>query len=83
MKNPAVDVYIVHPRVGLKVPEAQKIIHPKLTLISHLHELHHLYNKWRWPYSVGLDEIAAGKVNGFHCAMPLWGEMIRFSLKQK
>ena len=79
MKNPAVDVYIVHPRVGLKVPEAQKIIHPKLTLISHLHELHHPYNKWRWPYSVGLDEIAAGKANGFHCAMPLWGDMIRLS----
>ena len=79
MQHPSVDVYIVHPRVGLKVPEAQKIIHPELTLISHLHELHHPYDKWRWPFSVGLDEIAAGKVNGFRCAMPLWGEMIRFS----
>lgn len=81
MKNPAVDVYIVHPRVGLKVPEAQKIIHPKLTLISHLHELHHPHDKWRWPYSVGLAEIEAGKTNGFHCAMPLWGEMIRFTVR--
>ena len=54
---------MVHPRVGLKVPEAQKILHPKLTLISHLHELHHPYNKWRWPYSVGFEEIDKGKVS--------------------
>lgn len=77
--NGKIDVYMVHPRVGLKVPEAQKILHPKLTLISHLHELHHPYNQWRWPYSVGFDEIGKGRENGFHCAMPLWGEMIRLT----
>jgi L-ascorbate metabolism protein UlaG (beta-lactamase superfamily) len=83
MKNPAVDVYIVHPRMGLDVLKVQKIIKPKLTLISHLQELHHHYGRWRWPYSIGLSEVKAGKTNGFHCAMPLWGDMIRLPLKQK
>ncbi|MBQ9338575.1 MAG: hypothetical protein IJS14_14890 [Lentisphaeria bacterium] len=77
--NPRPDVYIVHPRVGLKVSEAQAVLHPKLTLISHLHEMHHKNDQWRWPFSVGLDEIAAGKENGYHCAMPMWGEMIRLT----
>ena len=76
MHNPRTDVYMVHPRVGLNVTEAQKIIDPELTLISHLHEMHHRFDQWRWPYAVGFDEIEKGRACGRHCAMPLWGEKI-------
>ena len=38
-----------------------------------------------YHFVMGLNttDKANCRANGFHCAMPLWGEMIRFSLKQK
>ena len=76
MHNPCVDVFIVHPRVGLIVTEAQKIVNPRLTLISHLLEMHHHFNQWRWSYDVGFDELAKSRANGRAAAIPMWGDRI-------
>ena len=76
MHNSEVDVFIVHPRVGLIVTEAQKIVNPRLTLISHLLEMHHYFNQWRWGYDVGFDELEKSRTNGRAAAIPLWGDRI-------
>ena len=76
MHNPEVDVFIVHPRVGLVVTEAQKIVNPRLTLISHLLEMHHYHDQWRWGFDVGFDELAKSRAAGRAAAIPLWGDRI-------
>jgi hypothetical protein len=74
--NRKVDVFIVHPRVGLVVTEAQRIINPRLTLISHLLEMQHKFDQWRWSYDVGFDELEKSARNGRTAAIPLWGDRI-------
>ena len=76
LHSPAVDVFIVHPRVGLDVAEAQQVVNPQLTLISHLLEMGHRFDQWRWSYEVGLEEMARSRRNSRRCAVPLWGDRI-------
>ena len=76
MYNSEVDVFIVHPRVGLVVTEAQKIVNPRLTLISHLLEMHHYHDQWRWSYDVGFDELEKSRAAGRAAAIPMWGDRI-------
>ena len=76
MHNSKVDVFIVHPRVGLVVTEAQKIVNPRLTLISHLLEMHHYHDQWRWGFDVGFDELEKSRANGRAAAIPMWGDRI-------
>ena len=74
--DPEVDVFIVHPRVGLVVTEAQKIVNPRLTLISHLLEMHHYHDQWRWGFDVGFDELEKSRSAGRAAAIPMWGDRI-------
>ena len=76
MHNSEVDVFIVHPRVGLVVTEAQKTVNPRLTLISHLLEMHHYHDQWRWGFDVGFDELSKSRAAGRACAIPMWGDRI-------
>ena len=76
MQNPDVDVFIVHPRVGLDVAAAQQLVNPRLTLISHLLELGHFFDQWRWSYDIGFSEMERSRQNGRDCAIPLWGDRI-------
>ena len=76
MHNAKVDAFIVHPRVGLVVTEAQKIVDPRLTLISHLLEMHHYHDQWRWGFDVGFDELSKSRAAGRACAIPMWGDRI-------
>ena len=69
----------MHPRIRLKVAEAQKIVHPKLTLISHLQELHHPVDQWRWSYAVGEEELQSSRRRGCECCVPLWGDRIEIA----
>ena len=50
--NPSgkVDVFVPHLAVGLNMAEAVKKINPKEVLMSHILELGHAINKWRWSY---------------------------------
>ena len=76
MHNREVDVFIVHPRVGLVVTEAQRIANPRLTLISHLLEMHHCHDQWRWGFDVGFDELEKSRANGRAAAIPMWGDRL-------
>ncbi|MBQ7650790.1 MAG: hypothetical protein IJS15_07515 [Victivallales bacterium] len=70
------DFYIVHPYVGLDVAEAARILQPKMTLVSHLQELHHPLGGARWTWRQGYD--AAKKIweAGYDAVVPAWGEKI-------
>ena len=73
-----VDVFIPHLAVGLNVPKAvNETIKPKLTLLSHILELGHLIDKWRWSYDYGYNEVR--KCANDTVILPVWGEKIVYS----
>ena len=68
-----VDVFIPHLAVGLDVPKCvNETIRPKLTLLSHILELGHLIDKWRWSYEYGYDVVK--KCANDAVVLPVWGE---------
>ena len=71
---PNPDLWIVHPRCGLKVDEGVAKLKPKTTVIAHLNELGH--GKWRWTWADGLKEKAKAESAGGRAVMPLWGDRI-------
>ena len=70
------DLWIVHPRCGLKVPDGIAKFHPKKTVIAHLFELGHAVDRWRWRVSDGLAEIKKAEEAGGAAVMPLWGDRL-------
>lgn len=70
----AVDVFVPHLAVGLNMAEAVKKIAPKEVLMSHILELGHAINKWRWSYEYGLNECQKLQREGVY--LPVWGEKI-------
>ena len=70
-----VDVFIPHLAVGLDVPKCvNETLKPKLTLLSHILELAHDIDKWRWSYKYGLGICA--KCASDTVLLPVWGEKI-------
>lgn len=76
--NPAdaPDLWIVHPRCGVKVAEGVRKFHPKKTVIAHLNELGHGKNRWRWTFADGLRAVADVESAGGVAAIPVWGEKV-------
>ena len=70
------DLWIVHPRCGLKAPEGIAKFHPKKTVIAHLFELGHAVDRWRWRVSDGLAEIKKAEEAGGAAVMPLSGDRL-------
>lgn len=70
------DLWIVHPRCGMKVGPAAKHLKPKLTVIGHLNELGHARDKWRWTYADGLQDAESAKAAGVRAIVPTWGERL-------
>lgn len=75
-KSEAVDIYIIHPRCGMKPIEGVKKVNARLTLVSHLLEMSHEIDLYRWPYAFG-REVAESlqKINREAC-FPVWGQKI-------
>ena len=74
----SVDVFIPHLAVGLNVPKAvNETLKPKLTLLSHILELGHLIDKWRWSYDYGYNQVK--KCANDSVILPVWGEKIVYS----
>lgn len=69
-----VDVFVPHLAVGLKVNKAVEKIQPRIVLMSHILELAHHINKWRWSYQHGITECE--KLNREGVYLPVWGEKI-------
>ena len=75
-----VDFFIVHPYVGLDVAEAATTtVQPGVTLVSHLQELHHPVDQWRWTYADGLAACEKVRATGHAALMPVWGDRIVWS----
>ena len=75
-----VDIFIPHVSVGLNIKKcADETIKPKLILMSHVLELAHHINKWRWSIPFGLN--ACEKITSVKTIMPFWGEMIEYRKK--
>ena len=76
--NPArtPDLWIVHPRCGLKVADGIQKFHPKKTVIAHLFELGHAVNRWRWRVADGQAELKKAEEAGGTAVMPLWGDRL-------
>ena len=72
----APDLWIVHPRCGLKVTDGIQKFHPKKTVIAHLFELGHAANRWRWRVSDGQAELKKAEEAGAVAVMPLWGDRL-------
>lgn len=70
------DLWVVHPRNGLKVIDGVKRFRPKKVVISHLNEFTHPTNKGRWTWKVGLSEKNLLESEGFQACVPVWGERL-------
>ena len=70
----AVDLYVVHPYCGMSAAEAAKQVNAKLTLVVHLHEMTHEYNKWRWKYADGRNTLELLQKENRNAYIPVWGE---------
>ncbi len=69
-----IDLFIPHLAVGLKMDKAVEKIQPKEVLMSHILELGHAIDKWRWSYQYGINECE--KLNREGVYLPVWGEML-------
>lgn len=69
-----VDLFIPHLAVGLKMDKAVEKIQPKEVLMSHILELAHAIEKWRWSYEYGINECE--KLNREGVYLPVWGEKL-------
>ncbi|MBR5626501.1 MAG: MBL fold metallo-hydrolase [Thermoguttaceae bacterium] len=73
-----VDVFIPHLAVGLDVPKAvNETLRPANTLLSHILELGHAIDKWRWSYEYGYN--ICKKCANDSVVLPVWGEKLSFS----
>lgn len=81
-KTKPVDILIPHLAVGLDMPKAVAKLSPEVVLMSHIMELSHPVDKWRWSYPYGLDRCRdLCKALGFasnRVLLPVWGEKMVF-----
>ena len=71
------DLWMVHPYCGTDpVVAARERLHPRKTLVVHLHELHHPNGNARWDFRVGQEESKRLIDAGYDADFPLWGARI-------
>ena len=73
---PNPDVWIFHPRCGMKPVDGARAVNPKLAVVAHLNELGHAKGNARWTWADG--ERARQKLEdaGYKAVVPLWGDRI-------
>lgn len=67
-----VDLFIPHLAVGLDMFKAVEKINPETVFMSHILELGHPVDKWRWSYQYGIDRCRELKRKNVY--LPVWGE---------
>ncbi len=70
------DLWIMHPYCILKIADGIKKFAPRLTAVTHLQELGHAKDRWRFTYENGLSMVRKAQLAGGEAVMPLWGERI-------
>lgn len=75
-KTKNVDIFIPHGGINMEFTQAMNKIDPKYTLVSHMNELSHAIDDYRWAYSKGFDRVEqfAPRIS----YVPVWGERIEF-----
>ena len=77
-----IDVLIPHLAVGLDMPRAVEKLSPQVVLMSHIMELSHPVDSWRWSYAYGVDRCRdlcnALSLPPSRVLLPVWGEKIVF-----
>lgn len=73
---PNPDLWIFHPRCGMKPVDGARAVNPKLAVVAHLNELGHAKGGARWTWEEG--ERARRKLEdaGYKAVVPLWGDRI-------
>lgn len=75
-RNP-IDLWIHHVfSHGLVSVRGAVHLKPKLTVITHLQELHHAKDRWRFTYAQGEDARKQVVAAGYDAVVPLWGDRI-------
>ena len=69
-----VDIFMLHMAVGLNIQKSIDNIQPKHVFLSHLQELGHNIEKWRWTFHDALQ--LKSKLTHDHLWIPCWGEKI-------
>ena len=77
LKTRDIDIFIPHLAVGLDMAKAVGRLDPRVVLLSHILELDHPVEKWRWSYQYGINEVE--KLNRDGVYLPVWGEKITYS----
>ena len=76
LKTRDIDIFIPHLAVGLNMAKAVERLDPRIVLMSHILELDHPVEKWRWSYQYGINEVE--KLNRQGVYLPVWGEKITY-----
>lgn len=75
-KTKAVDIFIPHGGINMNFTQALNKIEPKYTLVSHINELSHAIDNYRWPYSKAFERVGQWKPRT--AFVPVWGEKMIF-----
>ena len=70
------DLWIMHPYCILKIADGIRKFNPRLTAVTHLQELGHARNQWRFTYDDGLKMVRKAQEAGGEAIMPLWGDRL-------
>lgn len=68
------DIFIPHLAVGLDMNAAIGKLQPGIVLLSHLLEMDHPIEKWRWSYEYGINLMKG--LDHDKVYIPVWGEKI-------
>lgn len=76
-KTRPIDIFIVHSGINMNFTQAMNKIAPTYTLLSHVDELSHAIDNYRWPYDKAFNR--ADQLEGSTIPyIPVWGERIEF-----
>lgn len=70
------DIFIVHGGINMNFTQAFNKVNPKVTLISHIDELSHAIDNYRWPFSKAFSRVSEWSPRVSY--IPVWGEKIEF-----
>lgn len=69
-----VNIFIPHLAVGLDMFKTVEKVNPEIVLMSHILELGHAVDKWRWSYEYGVDRCK--ELNRDKVYLSVWGESV-------
>ncbi len=75
-KTKPVDIFIPHGGINMNFTQVMNKIEPKVTLVSHINELSHAIDNYRWPYSKAFERVE--QFNPRTAYVPVWGEKMIF-----